>query len=152
MNNYIALEHIFTVLQWSCRTSTLPVRYSWAIQSTRGYSSTPTTLIVGGIKEPTYHDNYDNHHNQQSKNKKSTELRTFPTEVGVRYVSKQKDNQPTHPRKGALKEQSSLQLDYAYIKSNNPADKKVHAILTGVEQQDCAWQFPQCEKDQQGTN
>eukprot|EP00971_Amphidinium_carterae_P018964 373673-Amphidinium_carterae.1 len=33
-------------------------------------------------------------------------------------------------RKGALKEQSTLHFDYAY---NNPADKKMHTISTGVE-------------------
>eukprot|EP00971_Amphidinium_carterae_P307520 6111189-Amphidinium_carterae.2 len=43
--------------------------------------------------------------------------------------------QPTHHRRGALKEQSVLQLDYAYIKSNLPTNKKwqVDTILTGVE-------------------
>eukprot|EP00971_Amphidinium_carterae_P090739 1796238-Amphidinium_carterae.1 len=43
--------------------------------------------------------------------------------------------QPTHHGRGAFKEQSVLQLDNVYIKSNNPTNKKwqVHTILTGVE-------------------
>eukprot|EP00971_Amphidinium_carterae_P306775 6096581-Amphidinium_carterae.2 len=39
--------------------------------------------------------------------------------------------QPTHHKKGALKEQSILQLDYAYIGSNKKW--QVHTIVTGVE-------------------
>eukprot|EP00971_Amphidinium_carterae_P283162 5621530-Amphidinium_carterae.1 len=39
--------------------------------------------------------------------------------------------QPNHPRKGALKEQSFIQLDYAYIKSTSGS--KVNTVLTGVE-------------------
>eukprot|EP00971_Amphidinium_carterae_P215744 4282834-Amphidinium_carterae.1 len=54
-----------------------------------------TVSTRSSANKPTYHDNYDNHHNQQSKNKKSTKLHTYPTEVGVQYVSKQKDNQHT---------------------------------------------------------
>eukprot|EP00971_Amphidinium_carterae_P041562 816197-Amphidinium_carterae.2 len=43
--------------------------------------------------------------------------------------------QPTHHRKGALKEQSILQLDYTYIKSMTYTYKKwqVQTILTGIE-------------------
>eukprot|EP00971_Amphidinium_carterae_P270102 5358807-Amphidinium_carterae.1 len=43
--------------------------------------------------------------------------------------------QPTHHRRGGLKEQSVIQLDYAYTRSNLPTMKKwqVHTILTCVE-------------------
>eukprot|EP00971_Amphidinium_carterae_P255889 5080818-Amphidinium_carterae.1 len=39
--------------------------------------------------------------------------------------------QPTHHRKGALKEQSLIQLDYAFMKSTSST--KVVTVLTGVE-------------------
>eukprot|EP00971_Amphidinium_carterae_P339007 6476589-Amphidinium_carterae.1 len=39
--------------------------------------------------------------------------------------------QPNHHRKGALKEQSLIQLDYAYIKSTT--GNKVNTVLPGVE-------------------
>eukprot|EP00971_Amphidinium_carterae_P271726 5391837-Amphidinium_carterae.1 len=41
------------------------------------------------------------------------------------------EGQPNHHRKGALKEQSLIQLDYAYIKSTT--GNKVNTILPGVE-------------------
>eukprot|EP00971_Amphidinium_carterae_P150018 2973754-Amphidinium_carterae.1 len=41
------------------------------------------------------------------------------------FVSNQKDNR--HHRKGALKEQLILQLDYAYIKAMTPTNKKWQA-------------------------
>eukprot|EP00971_Amphidinium_carterae_P333463 6468236-Amphidinium_carterae.1 len=39
--------------------------------------------------------------------------------------------QPSHHRKGALKEQSLSQLDYTFMKSTT--DNKINTVLTGVE-------------------
>eukprot|EP00971_Amphidinium_carterae_P312047 6202876-Amphidinium_carterae.2 len=51
--------------------------------------------LRSSANKPTHHDNCDNHHNQQSKNKKRTELPPYITKVGARYVSEHKDNQHT---------------------------------------------------------
>eukprot|EP00971_Amphidinium_carterae_P277858 5515192-Amphidinium_carterae.1 len=43
--------------------------------------------------------------------------------------------QPVHHRRGGLKEQSMIQLDYAYTRSNTPTAKKwqVHTVLSCIE-------------------
>eukprot|EP00971_Amphidinium_carterae_P349982 6491326-Amphidinium_carterae.6 len=94
-----------------------------------------TTLILGDIEELSQQANIlrqlrqpPQPTQQEQEEHRSTHMpyRSWPICVKAK-------GQPTHHRKGAHKEQSLIQLDYAYIMSNNPSDKKAHAILTGVE-------------------
>eukprot|EP00971_Amphidinium_carterae_P076150 1504072-Amphidinium_carterae.1 len=104
--------------------------------NTRYSATSPTTHIVGDNEELSEKTNIPRQQRQPTQATKQEQEEHIFTHLPCRSwcpICVKANEQPTHHRKGALKEQSILQLDYAYIISNNPTDKKVHTILTGVE-------------------
>eukprot|EP00971_Amphidinium_carterae_P162078 3212954-Amphidinium_carterae.4 len=102
--------------------------------------TTPTNLqqsswakSTTSVNKPTFPNNFVNHHNQQSENKNNTESHTHAVQVLVPNLCE--GQRTVHHRQIALKEQSLIQLDYAYKRSSIPTHKKwkVHTILTCVE-------------------
>eukprot|EP00971_Amphidinium_carterae_P169352 3355548-Amphidinium_carterae.1 len=95
-----------------------------------------TTLIVGDIEELSQQANIPRQLRQPPQPTQQEQEEHRITHMPYRSwcpICVKAEGQPTHPRRGALKEQSLTQQCYGYIKSNNPSDKKVHTILAGVE-------------------
>eukprot|EP00971_Amphidinium_carterae_P089886 1779508-Amphidinium_carterae.5 len=108
--------------------------------TTRYSPISPTTLIVGdmrsSVSKPAMAQHTTTTATTTTTNKTRTRRAQDYTHMPYRSwcpICVKAKGQPTHHKKIALKEQSILQLDYAYIKSNNPKDRKVHTILTGVD-------------------
>eukprot|EP00971_Amphidinium_carterae_P117072 2318255-Amphidinium_carterae.1 len=82
MNNYMLLEHIYTLLQ---------------LVITRYSPTSPTTLIMGDIDELSQQANRQLRQLPQptEQKQKNTGSHTYHTKVGAQYVSKQKDNRHT---------------------------------------------------------
>eukprot|EP00971_Amphidinium_carterae_P237425 4713208-Amphidinium_carterae.1 len=118
--------------------------------NTRYDPNKPTTIIVGEVDDISQQANNPKQPPQSTKQEQEQHRITHMPYRSWCPICVKAKGQYVHHRRGALKEQSLIQLDYAYTRSSIPTNKKwqVHTILWR-QLQVCVWQFRHQGKDQQ---
>eukprot|EP00971_Amphidinium_carterae_P291486 5786554-Amphidinium_carterae.1 len=112
--------------------------------STRYDPSKPTTVIVGEVEDISQQANPPKQLRQPPQPTKQEQEQHRISHMPYRSwcpICVAAKGQSVHHRRGALKEQSLIQLDYAYTRSSIPTHKKwqVHTILTCVATMTGLW-------------
>eukprot|EP00971_Amphidinium_carterae_P244546 4855670-Amphidinium_carterae.3 len=100
--------------------------------------SLPTTVLFGDIEDLSQQADIPRQLRQPpqpTKQEQETHRLTHMPYKSWCPICMKSKGQPVHHRRGGLKEQSVIQLDYAYTRANTPTAKKwqVHTVPTCIE-------------------